>query len=499
MTIDPDSPTPLYAQLKAWLLGQIKSGRYAPSVRLPTEHELCRMLGISRTPVMRALSELADEGVVVRHRRRGTFVDPAWFERHSERPEVTVVVPEGPWEGIVLDACPSHLRAKVTSVPTPHLHRELLRAIGEGVAPDLAILDSVWIAEFATAGFLWPLARLDIDWIRSVVDADFLEPFVSAYRVDGQIYAVQAEADVAGLWYRKTEVQRISARAPRTWAAWRSLGVALRDTGWGDHALVLPGGTQAGETATYCLLALMAANGASVLTRDQVTLESGRTRAVLTFVRELVAEDVVSDACATMSWDEPIRALAEGKAAMSLGGSYDARHLAEATGRSLEQVSEDFAFVPLPGGPDGAPAALAGGLVYGIMRQSTRPVQALALLDALVAPEALARMAVSTGQIPPRRSAVHLAAEHAAFLATTAGFLDRAVVRPATSSYYRVSAQLQEMVEAVITGRRPPDEAVRRAAERIAAITGRPRRRVGDAASPSRLTADRGSGIATAR
>lgn len=479
MTIDPQSPTPLYSQLKELLLAEIRAGRYGSDGRLPTEHELCQTLGISRTPVMRALSELADEGVVVRHRRRGTFVNAAWLETHGERPEVTVVVPEGPWETVVLDACPPHLNAKVTSVPTAHLHRELLRAVGEGVAPDLAILDSVWIAEFAAAGFLWPLVALDAEWVDAVVNADFVEPFVSAYRVEGRSYAVQAEADVAGLWYRRAEVAHHGEHPPTTWAAWFEIGAALRDAGWGDHALVLPGGTASGETASYCLLALLAGNGASVLGPDGVTLDSPRTVAALAFLRDLVEEGILYPGCTTMAWDEPIQQLAAGSAAMSLGGSYDARHLAEATGRSLEQVTDDFGFSPLPGGPDGAPATLAGGLVYGVMRQSGQPLQAMALLDALVAPDALAEMARSTGQIPPRRTAVQLAAADLGFLATTAGFLEHAVIRPATPAYHRVSAQLQEMLEAVLAGRRTPQDAARRAAGRIAAITGQPHESAG--------------------
>jgi multiple sugar transport system substrate-binding protein len=472
MRIDPHSPTPLYSQLKELLLADIRSGRYPPGERLPTEHQLCQTYGISRTPAMRALSELAEEGVVVRHRRRGTFVNVAWLERNAERPVVTVVVPDGPWEAIVRSACPTHLNAKVTSVPTPHLHRELLRAVGEGVAPDLAILDSVWIAEFAAAGFLWPLADLDDTWVAEVLDADFLEPFASAYRVHDRAYAVQAEADVAGLWYRTAEVERHVRHPPSRWTQWRDLGVALRDAGWGDHALVVPGGTASGETATYCLLALLASNGAAVLGPTDVTVASPRTVAALGFLHDLVDAGVLSAACAGMAWDEPIAALAAGKAAMSLGGSYDGRHLAEETGRTLAEITEDFGFVPVPGGPDGAPATLAGGLVYGIMRQSRQPLHALALLDALVAPDALAGMARSTGQIPPRRTAVQLAAADLNFLAATAGFLDHAVVRPATPAYHRVSAQLQEMMEAVLTGHRGPTDAARWAAGRIAAITG---------------------------
>ena len=50
--------------------------------------------------------------------------------------------------------------------------------------------------------------------------------------------------------------------------------------------------------------------------------------------------------------------------------------------------------------------------------------------------------------------------------------LDRAVVRPAIPAYAHVSAQLQAMLEAVLTDRLRPAVAASRAAELIGAITG---------------------------
>jgi hypothetical protein len=83
-------------------------------------------------------------------------------------------------------------------------------------------------------------------------------------------------------------------------------------------------------------------------------------------------------------------------------------------------------------------------------------------------------MARSTGQIPPRRSAVPLATPHLSFLDSTAALLENAVTRPVTRVYARVSEQLQMMVEAVLIHRRSPAAAVALAADRIGAITGLP-------------------------
>src|SRR5215211_8619539 len=117
MAINPAQPIPIYYQLKTLLLEEILSGRYGPEARLPTEHELCARYAISRTPVSRALSELADEGVILRRRRRGTFVNPHWLRRAPDRAEVRVIVPEGPWESMIAEAAPADLAVSVVTVP----------------------------------------------------------------------------------------------------------------------------------------------------------------------------------------------------------------------------------------------------------------------------------------------------------------------------------------------------------------------------------------------
>jgi GntR family transcriptional regulator len=52
----------------------ITSGTYRPGSQLPTEAELCAMLGVSRTVVREALRVLEDDGLVARRHGIGTFV-----------------------------------------------------------------------------------------------------------------------------------------------------------------------------------------------------------------------------------------------------------------------------------------------------------------------------------------------------------------------------------------------------------------------------------------
>ncbi len=472
--IDRDGPIPVYYQLKLYLLEEILSGKYGPGDQLPTEAELCRVHGISRTPVGRALSELANEGVIVRYRSRGTFVNPHWARRNPLQAELRVLVPEGPWESLVREGAPPHFDLTLAVVPPRELRRALKLAVAEGQAPDVAVLDSVWVPEFADAGFLWSLEDLDKEWLTSSFQSDALGPLSEANTYQGHTYAAAAEADVAGLWCRRDILEAAHLEKPTTWAELASVARAISERHPDIHSLVMPGGTQGGETTTYCLLAWLASNSVTVLDDEAVTLDSRRAVDALRFLRMLVVEDLMPRDVVRMSRDTPIRMLAEGEAAMSAGGSYEARVLASSLGLPSQELSERFDFIPIPGGPDGAQASLAGGMVYVVFRQAAYPALAVQLVEHLVAPEALAAMSRATAQIPPRRSALPLVAGDDPLLLTTADMLKQATIRPSTPEYARVSTQLQAMLQSVLTGRMGPAAAAEGTASLIAAITGLP-------------------------
>ncbi len=69
-----DVHAPLYHQLQGFLRGLIERGEIGDGEQLPREEELARRLRISRVTVRQALQVLADDGMLVRQRGRGTRV-----------------------------------------------------------------------------------------------------------------------------------------------------------------------------------------------------------------------------------------------------------------------------------------------------------------------------------------------------------------------------------------------------------------------------------------
>jgi GntR family transcriptional regulator len=67
---------PLYAQIRDALRQQIDSHSLPPGAPLPTEEALQARYGVSRSVVRQALGDLADLGLIVRQRGRGSVVAP---------------------------------------------------------------------------------------------------------------------------------------------------------------------------------------------------------------------------------------------------------------------------------------------------------------------------------------------------------------------------------------------------------------------------------------
>jgi len=65
---------PLYFRVESFLKNRILSGQLEPASKLPTEDELIHHFGVSRITIRNALSHLEKEGLIVRHRSKGSFV-----------------------------------------------------------------------------------------------------------------------------------------------------------------------------------------------------------------------------------------------------------------------------------------------------------------------------------------------------------------------------------------------------------------------------------------
>jgi DNA-binding GntR family transcriptional regulator len=84
VTIDRDSPVPLYHQLAEQLSAAVADGRLQPGDHFENEVALAERLQLSRPTVRRAIREMVDQGLLVRRRGLGTTIANRKIHRRAE-------------------------------------------------------------------------------------------------------------------------------------------------------------------------------------------------------------------------------------------------------------------------------------------------------------------------------------------------------------------------------------------------------------------------------
>lgn len=338
--LDATSPVPLHHQLAQVLRREIAAGTYPPGTRLPTEHELCVRLGVSRTPVRKALGRLADEGVIVRYRRRGSFVTDA----HQPTGDLDVVETAG---------------------STREWH-DLVRRITAGRAPDAAIVPAQWVASLAALGAIVPTG----------VDADPLEVLAvpdsvaATWELGDDTYAIPLSVELYGLWLRRSALDALGDRPPLTWADLRAVAVAARDLdGEVSSPLVLCGGSAAGEAVVMTAWLLLASAGIGLAGAGPSTVAASG-RGVFTYLRRMIDTGLMSPDVVGYVPDDVTAALLSGRAVAGVGPSGTVAN------------DDRFVFTGFPGSGTGGGevATLADCRVGVIMSQSERQAGAGHLL-----------------------------------------------------------------------------------------------------------------------
>ncbi len=483
--IERDSPVPIYHQLKTLIREQIESGLWKPGDRIPTEDELCRLYGISRSPVRQALKELVYEGVLVRRPGAGTFVNDLSPRPAAADTSIQLMCSDIRWSHLL-----EHVRRawnathpqqpvsfQVEVVSHTRLYDFLSTAVGSGTAPDAAMVDCVWVAGLARAGFLYPLESLNSHWNPSTFGKDLYPAFVSANSYQDRLYGLPVKADISLLWYRKDWLQSEGLLPPRNWdefveVARHFLQPQVQERYGYTYPLVFPGGTAGGEATVYMLMPFIWSAGGEVFERGEVVLDSAATHRALRFLRELVRTHQVSPPdVVRYREDTAFRLFASGKAVMALGGSYEADLIREVSGWGGGEFQERVGYVLPPAVPGGQPAPTIGGTSYVILRQSSRPQRVMEVLRFATDPAQVGESYRELLQVLPNPSFNRLVSPNGApLLAWVSEMIPLGRARPSIPEYVKVSRQLQAMFERTFSDPMPIEALVRRTAEFISVI-----------------------------
>ena len=81
VNMELSSNIPIYEQLANYIRIQIQTGFFKPGEKVIPENDLCDLLSVSRTTVRQAMEKLVDEGLIIRYRRKGSFIADSKLKR----------------------------------------------------------------------------------------------------------------------------------------------------------------------------------------------------------------------------------------------------------------------------------------------------------------------------------------------------------------------------------------------------------------------------------
>ncbi|GAA3656537.1 sugar ABC transporter substrate-binding protein [Microbacterium marinilacus] len=125
---------------------------------------------------------------------------------------------------------------EVTAVPWESAHDRIATSIAGGETPDVTMLGTTWVGEFAATGAFEPTPEGLVD------SASFFPGSWDTTIVDDVAYGVPWYVDTRVLYYRTDLAEAAGVEAPTTWDEYAEFAAALKDGGAASGVSLPPGG-----------------------------------------------------------------------------------------------------------------------------------------------------------------------------------------------------------------------------------------------------------------
>ncbi|MBL0386199.1 ABC transporter substrate-binding protein [Tumebacillus sp. ITR2] len=319
---------------------------------------------------------------------------------------------------------------------------------------DVFDLDVIWPAEFAQAGYLLPLDRF-IQQDNIKMDT-YIQGAVQAGNFNGQQWTMPKFIDTGLLFYRTDLVKDV----PKTWDDLIAQAKATKGQGGTQFGYLMQAKQYEGLVCNFVEFA--AAYGGKILDdKGQVVINNPGTIKGLSKMIEVVKSDFVPSNITTFTETESATAFQEGQSAFIRNWPYQ---FAVAQDTKQSKIAGKVALAPLPAGDAGSAATL-GGWLSGINKNSKHPKEAWEFLKYLTGQEGQKITAVDGGSAPTLLPEYDDAdVQKASPLFANKDFVNgisKAVPRPTSPQYPKISDIIQIEVSKAIAGQETAEEAVK--------------------------------------
>jgi len=343
------------------------------------------------------------------------------------------------------------VREEVLPASSDRQHQYYAMNLDGGTVPfDLLGVDTIWVQEFAKAGWL---ASLD-EILPPSERKEFFSGPIDASTFDGRLYALPWYIDAGVLYYRLDLLERHGLAPPRTWPDLIHAAKVVLDA---ERDSTLTGFVWQGKQyeGLMCVaVEMLWSHGTDLWSGDPDRAEAG-----LRFLRELISDYGITPLSTSMADEESTRLLfGNGRAVFMRNWPY-AWSLLQREG---SPVRGKIGMAPIPSFPGQAGAPVLGGWLLAIPKHSPKQEAAGELARFLTSPAVQQRIALELGYNPTRRSLYEDESllEARPILKDLFQIFLGARPRPVTPYYLMMSQAAQPEVSAVVVGRKTPREAL---------------------------------------
>ena len=325
----------------------------------------------------------------------------------------------------------------VTPVPWDAAHDRIVNAMAGGEVPDVSMVVTTWMGEFATLVGLDPTpANID--------GSQFFEGAWGSTVVDGTSYAVPWYVETRLLYYRTDLAE--GAEAPATWDDLKALAASMQEAGAEYGISLQPGGTGAWQT----FMPFFWQAGGEIMGEDgSFTLDGEPCVEALTFYDSFFEDGLTPPAAE----DVPVEGrFANGEIASFISGPW-MMSIVEDAGTDPEAYT--VAHQPT----EEAGTSFVGGSNLAVMADSDNKEAAWAFVEYLSRPDVQAAWYEEVSALP----AVQAAWDEEALsgderLSEFGTQLEDAKAPPSIASWEQIAAEIDTAIEQVTVGDMAPEE-----------------------------------------
>jgi multiple sugar transport system substrate-binding protein len=344
------------------------------------------------------------------------------------------------------------ITVNVTPVPWDAAHDRIVNAIAGGEVPDVTMVGTTWMGEFAALGGLDPTPS-------NIDPGTFFEGAWDTTVVDGTSYAVPWYVETRLLYYRTDLAEEGGVtEAPATWDELKALAEGIQGAGAEYGINLQPGGT--GSWQTFMPFFWQA--GGEILGEDGAfTLDSEACVAALTFYDSFFEEGLTAPAAA----DVPVEGeFANGDVGSFVSGPW---MIGIVTDAGADPATWTVAHQPT----EEAGTSFVGGANMAVLSDADNKEAGWAFIEYLSQPEVQVTWYETVSDLPSVQSAWDDEALSGDELLSAFGDqLSDAKAPPSIATWEEVASELDAQIEEVTVGDLSPEEGCAAMQEAASAI-----------------------------